>query len=404
MAEKLNIFHIPSWYPSGNAATPGYFIREQVQLLAARYPNQQHFLSLWGQNDARYLLPIHEPLKNLAKVLHHKKLAPQVKELSENLCEIHTPAFTWTRKLAKGNIEGIIQANLRNLEKAKQISTKIHLIHAHISYPAGYIAYRISKETGIPYLIAEHMGPFPFDALKKKNGEPIEELQLALRHARKVLAPSQFLAKQIQAYSGAVVDVIPNFIDFQAYPLQTSERKVFKIAYLGRLEPSKGLWLLMDALKLLKNTPWECEIAGEGSLERPLKYWIHEHGLSDRIKVIGFLADHRAKVDFLTRCDTLVLPSYHENFGIVLIEAMACGKPVVSTHSGGPAEIIHDGNGILTEMNSPRALASGITHIMETYHTYKPALIREHAKSSYDAEVAGGKLMSLYASSISPSG
>ena len=396
MEEGLNIFHIPSWYPSEESPTPGYFIREQISLLAEEFPEHAHGLFHWGQNDPNYLLPISAPIQSLGKLLHGQNRQLTYKVVRDNFLEYNKPTFTWTKKIAAGNIEEIISSNKEALEAFRSSHGPVKLIHAHISYPAGYIASRLSTQLDIPYIISEHMGPFPFASLRKKNGDPTDEIQLALRSASIVTAPSQFLAKQLRAFTSTKIEVVPNFINFQTYALDESIHLPFRIAFLGRLEASKGLRVLMEALQQLNSFDWECTIAGEGSLASSLQSWIDANGFSRKIKLKGFLPTHQEKVNFLKQSDCLVLPSYHENFGIVLIEAMACGKPVISTDCGGPAEIIHANNGLLIEKGNASELASSLLQIFKTRTTYKDAQIRDHAKARYDISVVGKQLLEVY--------
>ena len=88
-------------------------------------------------------------------------------------------------------------------------------------------------------------------------------------------------------------------------------------------------------------------------------------GLNGRVSFLGW--QNRAQVgDLLRRCDVFVLPSRSEPFGIVIIEAMACGKPVVASAVGGIPEIIHQGeNGILVEPEDPAALGDAILRVLE---------------------------------------
>jgi glycosyltransferase involved in cell wall biosynthesis len=96
---------------------------------------------------------------------------------------------------------------------------KIDIIHAHVSYPAGYIAYLLSKEFDIPYVITEHMSPFPFPEYIKDK-KVINELNISLYNASKIIAVSEDLKKDIEQYGFKNIEVIPNFIDETRYRVE----------------------------------------------------------------------------------------------------------------------------------------------------------------------------------------
>ncbi|MFC2188264.1 glycosyltransferase family 4 protein [Fulvivirgaceae bacterium LMO-SS25] len=401
MEKGLNIFHIPSWYPSDNEPIPGYFLKEQIGLLAKKFPNCNQGISTWGQNDQDYLLPVNQAIDSVRKLIKPKNNEATKKLLNLNCIEYFQPTFTWTRKIAKGNMEQIIKSNIKNLQAFQSDFGSVDIIHAHISYPAGYIAYRIAHEMGIPYIISEHMGPFPFDSLKNRYGKPIEAIQIALRNAIGIMVPSNFLAKQIVDYATQEVQIIPNFIDFELYRGEEKSEDKFTIVYLGRLVETKGLKDLMEALEKLDFDNWQCEIIGEGSLRPWLENFINKRQLSNKVKLRGNITLTEKKVEILAKSDVLVLPSHYETFGIALIEALACGKPVISTNCGGPQEIVTKENGLLIDIGMPNKLAKAITQIRNTLKEYNSKNIRIQAMEKYDIEVVGEKIMAIYHSLLS---
>ena len=398
MEKSLNIFHIPSWYPTDNDPIPGYFIKEQITLLAEQFERINHGISTWGQNDARYLLPANQFLTNIGKIRKSKNSILSLNKIRTNCIEYSKPCYTWTRKILKGNNEEIVIANIDNLRKFQSDYGKVDVIHAHVSYPAGYIAYKISQITGIPYIISEHMGPFPFESLRNKAGKAIIEIQIAMRNAKVLTAPSQFLAQQLNPYTNQTIQVLPNFIDFGQSDVKSLESNSFNICYLGRLVEAKGLKELLEALRLLKIKNWSCDIIGDG----PMKVWIEDfienYKLQDKVRLRGLITETTTKNQLISNSTLVILPSHLETFGIVLIEALACGKPVISTKCGGPEEIITKENGLLVEVGNPVELANAINYIYNNQDKYDSEQIRNVAKGNYDIGTVGRKLLALYKS------
>jgi glycosyltransferase involved in cell wall biosynthesis len=127
------------------------------------------------------------------------------------------------------------------------------------------------------------------------------------------------------------VAVVPNGLDLKNVHAVKTEYGTRKIVFLSRLHPKKGIELLLDAWNKLETVGWVMEIAGEGSPDyvKSLKNRI-EQSEQNNVRLVGSKYGE-AKWEFLRSADLLVLPSYSENFGIVVAEALAVGVPVITT-------------------------------------------------------------------------
>lgn len=156
------------------------------------------------------------------------------------------------------------------------------------------------------------------------------------------------------------ITVIPNFtrvpaVDEAGKPAHDPPRL---LAY-GRFVDKKGFADLIHALALLRDrgVAFELKLGGDGPLNASLRNLVRELGLENSIHFSGWLHD---VVTALDDADLFVLPSRSEPFGIVVLEAMARGVPVVSTRTEGPAEILSDDTAILAAVNNPADLAAAI--------------------------------------------
>lgn len=137
-----------------------------------------------------------------------------------------------------------------------------------------------------------------------------------------------------------------------------------RIVAAGRLHPKKGFDVLIAALALLRDRgqAFACEIAGEGDERPKLEGLIAQHGLGDRVRLVGWRGDVSA---FLATGDVFAFPSYQEGFPLVLLEAMAVGLPAVSAAIPGPVEMIEGGvDGALVPPGDPAALARGLAGVI----------------------------------------
>jgi glycosyltransferase involved in cell wall biosynthesis len=92
----------------------------------------------------------------------------------------------------------------------------------------------------------------------------------------------------------------------------------------------------------------------------------------------------------------LVLPSRHESLGMVLVEALACGTPVVATRCGGPEDIVDDDVGLLVPPEDPAALADGLAQTLGALDRYEPAVLRERTLARFGSRAISERLSALY--------
>jgi len=141
--------------------------------------------------------------------------------------------------------------------------------------------------------------------------------------------------------------------------------KIPVILMVGRLNKTKDYLNLLKAFKLvIQKRPARLTILGKGPEEKKIKLFAYKLGLSDNILFLGFQEN---PYKYMKRASVFVLSSFHEGFGNVIVEAMACGTPVVSTDCmSGPGEIIENGeNGILVPVANYKALAEAVLKVLD---------------------------------------
>ena len=136
------------------------------------------------------------------------------------------------------------------------------------------------------------------------------------------------------------------------------------VVCVARLEPEKDIPLLLAAMETVRETvpTAQAVVVGDGSQRQALEAQIEERGLASSVHLAGFREDARAVI---RAGDVFVLPSRAEPFGLVLLEAMALGRPVIATRAGGPCEIVADGEtGRLVPPGDPDALAGALSALL----------------------------------------
>jgi len=167
------------------------------------------------------------------------------------------------------------------------------------------------------------------------------------------------------------------------------EQDIFLIGMVGRIEESKGQYLLIEAMQRLKKRDLRLQVcfvghAMEESYQKELDEMIASKGLGNEISFLGFTNNpHR----FMQACDCVILATPCETFGLVVIEAMQMQTPVIATNKCGPLEIIEDGvSGLLFEENNSDDLALKIQYLCENP--------QEHEKISKEAKKVAGERFS----------
>ncbi|WP_017733425.1 glycosyltransferase [Nafulsella turpanensis] len=404
----MNIFIIPSWYPSAEQPHAGIFTKEQAEALAHIFPTSSFALSSWGSHEEDLLLWAREPFSSLVKVGKFFFKKPAQKQLAPNLLEYYSPALAWSRKFFSGNIRNIIKVNEKHLLDFMARCGKVDVLHAHSAYPGGWVAKELGRKYKIPYLITEHMSPFPFKSFLSRNGKLSPYLQKPYRQAYATIVVSPQQQETLAEWGIPGLRHIPNLVNenfFRPAPKSKEASTAFTFFTLGRQEPQKGIPFLLEAFQQYSSTQpnSQLRIGGDGSREKEYQQMAHQLGISDKVAWLGGLSRKEALKEF-QQCQVFVLPSLHENLPLVLIEAIACGKPVIGTRCGGPESIINEKNGLLVEAGNAEALALALAGAQQHFARYNEQEIRNDFCSRYSRQVVCRQIMEVYEEAKTKSG
>ncbi|MFC2020397.1 glycosyltransferase family 4 protein [Chloroflexota bacterium] len=279
-------------------------------------------------------------------------------------------------------------------------SWKPDIIHAHF-FAAGVPALILRKMYKIPVIITEHttsVATHSLSAFERKR------LRFAMKRAQAILPVSHDLGSAIKDYYGINnwIHVVPNTVNTEVFSPSgqfTSKGKKAKkrMLLIAALNERKGVPYLLEALSKIKNTRQDfvLNIVGDGPNRSEYEKMARNLELDDIVKFHGRQPEI---VGPMQECDFFVLPSLYENFGVVYIEAMACGKPVIATNAGGPREIVNESVGILVPPKDVNALKEAIEHMLDNYQSYSPEKIARYAKESFGYETVGRMLDQVYRS------
>lgn len=200
------------------------------------------------------------------------------------------------------------------------------------------------------------------------------QLRSAFKKADGVVTVSQDLAQKVTAIEpSSRVRTIYNGVDFQRFPLISRTLNSTDIVFIGNMITTKGVFELLQALKLLATPEIRLHMVGSGPELKRLKVLAEQLGISGQITFHGALP-HADVATVLHQCKLLVLPSYREGVPNVIMESLASGIPVVATRVGGIPEVVSQQSGILIDSYQPTDIAHGIQTAISA--EWEPAKIR----------------------------
>lgn len=270
------------------------------------------------------------------------------------------------------------------------------VIHAQNTLYAGYMAARIAERHKIPFVVTEHFSGFLRDLVMPKQHRYVA---YALEKAAMRFAVSGRLAESLKPYAGSrPVNVLPNVVDtdFFAFHPPPDTADHFEFTTAARFDENKALSVLLRAFcQAFYGKPVFLNLIGDGALRRDLESLVVELGIQDQIRFTGWLSREGIR-EILYHSHGVVSSSRVETFGLSLLEALACGRPVVSTRSGGPEGFVTVDNGLLVPVDDVAALALALQQMRQHYYEYNLAAIREMCVREFSEQAFVDKLLNIY--------
>lgn len=264
------------------------------------------------------------------------------------------------------------------------------MIHVHNCNPAGLLAIEIKRATGIPYMITEHSSYYHRGLVPRSL---LPRLATAFAGANVIAAVSPSLATDLANDVGkqaADARWIPNVIDpeFESCdPPDESSTMGCVFLAVGELIALKGHRELVNAFHqaFAGQKDVQLRIAGDGILMEELNALINSLGLEDQVTMLGRLSRSQVQRE-MKSCHCLVLPSHYETFGVVLIEALALGRPVIASRCGGPNCIVNESNGLLVAPRDVAAWAQALTVMGQQFRNYNGIAIQNDVRDRFGHE------------------
>lgn len=373
----MNIIVIPSWYENKSNRTLGSFFREQAESLASMGHNVYVlYVDIIRFNEVNRMLAtpkLYKYTKNGITVYRRKKIKiPKTKE----------------KHVYKMVENGIEELYLTYINK----KIKIDIIHAHSFIWGGCAGTILGKKYNIPIMVTEHYTGY---ARKLFSNDEKNIIKYSINNADKVVAVSNGLKNSLKEYmcdKEKEIEIIPNMVDTDLFnnmknniDVKKNEKFIFlSICYLMH---KKGIDLLLKCFKKAFDEQDDVKliIGGDGEEKENLIKLCRELAIEEKVEFLGALSRENVAKKMI-ECNCFVLPSRFETFGVVYIEALATGKPVIATNTDAIYDIIDKNNGLIVEKENEEQLIKALIKMKNEYNKYNSNLISKSCIDKFGKE------------------
>lgn len=382
------ILWLASWYPNKNSPFEGDFIQRHAKALALLNPVTVIYIAQGGiEQPEKKEVYIEHTTNGLTEIIYH---------------------FTFSK--TGWSLLDKIRYNIIYRRKAKQllknyfaIHGKPDIVHVHIPLKAGLLALWVKKKWGINYFVSDHSShyvPHSFDAFDKRPWLHRLMTGRVFTHARKVTTVSQDVQKKINTLF-AVKDytVIPNVVDTSVFNLDTVAavyNRPFTFIHVSSLvSPHKNAKQIINSFARLVIKGYDCKLVLVGPFNQDLLETAEQLNLSNCISFTGEIG-YNAVAQTMKEADAFVLFSDFENLPCVILEALCCGLPVISSDVGGIREVVTAENGILVNNITEDALYTAMQQLYTQYAVYNRPAIALNAYNTFNYKKIAADFLSFY--------
>jgi glycosyltransferase involved in cell wall biosynthesis len=372
---RLRILSFTTLFPNPAEPTRGLFVRHRIAAMAAHADLVVVAPVNAGRNPRVLRAPLRRRDPAGFDVLH--------------------PRFAVLPGMLKGWDEGLLHGEVLPQIRGAIAGRSFDLVDAHYAYPDGAAASRLARVLGVPFVLTVRGSDLE---VLPKNPAQRAPIARTLREASAVIAVSRSLERlAIELGTPAErVHVVPNGVDTARFrPLDRAaareglglptEGRI--LLAVGRLDPIKGLDLLLEATAALRARPEgagaSLHLVGDGPERKPIEAAIPRLGLGSAATLHGTVAPEALPL-WYAASDVVCLTSHSEGCPNVVTEALACGRPVVAAAVGGVPDLVQDGeNGFLIAERDPALVADGIARALAT--PWSAEAISARARRSWEA-------------------
>lgn len=274
-------------------------------------------------------------------------------------------------------------------------------IHVHVGMKAGLMAMRMLRREKFPYVVTEHWTGFLPEAKDRIGNMPSymqNAWKLVLKKAAGISAVSGRLAQQLRSFSGKEkIMVIPNVVNTDLFfPVSQKEKQLTRFIHISGLDHQKNPEAILKALAIVKTRTGSFHLDVFGPERRDVSDLVKKLGLENHTRMHGEVPQ-KELAPYLQQSDALILYSRYETFGCVVIEANACGVPVIASDIPVMHELLEeDRNGFFVTGDDSQALADKLVWFIENRPRHDANMIAKECSEKYSYNVVGRQFSNWY--------
>ena len=380
--DSKHILIIPSWYPATSNDVGGSFFREQAIALKKRgykvgviFPAFRSMRDVKGVFFKSYGIS-YEVDNGVNTYRYHSINLPRMPELANK---------RW------------LSAGWKLYKKYIRKHGVPDIIHVHSIINAGFLAFKLYEKHKVPYMLTEHSTAFarglvePYLVQESKKIVENSKYNIAVSNEFKLLLSNVF---EVNSWN-----YVPNIVSEDFFSTSSeliSFRSGFTFINICLLDKKKKV-VVAKSFKNDKNIV--LKIGGDGPERGYLEKLTQDLGVKSQVHFLGMLSREQVK-EQVAAADAFVLSSEYETFGVVVIEALALGKPVIATKSGGPESILNDEVGYLVDVNDVEQMSEAMIDLYKNIDRFDAEYIRSYCRNNFSEDAVISKLSSIYQSVV----
>lgn len=391
MSESSPILWLASWYPTKLDPYPGDFIQRHAKAFALYHP--VHVLHI-AKDESGILT---------RNILIEEKISGNLHETIVYYHPFKTGFLIFDKLVSRYRFRNVGKRVIRKIIKEQPTP----FIHLHVAMRHGLLARWAKRDLKLQYVITEHWAGYD----RSTYPEQLRPPKWYWAVTKKIFRDALYFYPEVNRMGELVNETITpvkykpvsNSVDttlFNNKAVKSNADKIFHFIHVSTLSYQKNIEGILRVIKkwAVDHANVHFTFVGPAS-DEIIKYINNSPVLSKIVTVTGALPyEHVAKE--MQKADALLMFSRYENQPCVILEALCCGLPVISTNVGGIAEVIDQSNGFLIESENEQALYEALTNMMLQYKKFNCEEISRTACEKYSYETTGKLLLDYYKQDI----
>lgn len=381
--KQFNILVLPKWYPSKVDLQLGVFLKKHTLAISEFHKTNVLYVVSDENLEATFLIK-NQKKGNYNETISYFKNVKFKIELFKRFTNLilYTIAF--------------FRAYNRHIKPLP----KPDFIHVHIFGRTSIFAYFLKLFKSIPYIVSEQSSLFITDKFSNRNFLYRKMIRFTARNANLLTAVSTVLRDRMIKYKmDNTYFVVPNVVEVSENTFfKEQKNKTLILSVADLFDKVKNISDVIKAVKYAAEKGYEFEyhVIGGGYDRDELVALAEGYNLLDKVIFFHGRQPNPFVLDFMHKIDFLITNSNYETFSVVTAEALANGKPVISTRCGGPESFVDEKSGILIDVGNLEQLKTALINMLENHSFYNSKEIIDSVKTRFSFEAIGEQFNAVY--------